>query len=89
LIYLDPPYEGTTDYGEAFNSKFFWDTVREWSKITVVVVSEYEAPDDFECIASQEKKCCISGGDKQTTRIEKLFIHTPSLEHHPALARRS
>ena len=87
LIYLDPPYAGTIDYGKTFDSKSFWNTVREWSKITVVLVSEYEAPDEFECIASQEKKCCISGGNKQTTRIENLFIHNPLLEHYPALAR--
>ena len=42
LIYLDPPYEGTTDYGKTFDSKSFWDTVREWSKITVVLVSNMQ-----------------------------------------------
>ena len=85
IIYLDPPYANTTSYGKAFDSNELWEVVRRWSKITVILVSEYEAPDDFECIASQEKRCCLAGGDKQTTRIEKLFIHKPLLEYYPSL----
>jgi DNA adenine methylase len=40
-----------------------------------VIISEYQAPDDFKCIWSKETKTDIRTKDNgKETRIEKLFI---------------
>jgi DNA adenine methylase len=80
LIYCDPPYEGTTQYdnnlvGE-FDSNEFWDIMRRWSKNNTVFISEYNAPDDFKCIWSQEVKLDIRDKDnKKKERVEKLYTY--------------
>jgi len=81
VIYCDPPYEGTKDYllakNSGFNSEEFWQWCRDKAKEGhTVFVSEYNAPDDFECIWQQEVKSSLSangyiGGSKKS--IEKLF----------------
>lgn len=82
IIYCDPPYEGTYSeiegyFTNKFNHKDFWEWCREKSKEGhQVFISEYNAPDDFECIWSQEVKSSLSangktGGNKVS--IEKLF----------------
>ena len=77
IIYCDPPYEGTTKYTNEFDHNLFWDWVREKSKQGhIVFVSEYNAPDDFECVWQKEAKSSLSangkiGGNKLS--VEKLF----------------
>lgn len=78
IIYCDPPYEGTKEYTKSkFNSKEFW----AWCDSKVddghkVFVSEYNAPDDWECVWEKEVSSSlrsngvISGNKKS---IEKLF----------------
>jgi len=78
LIYCDPPYKGTTGYGLVgeFDSNEFWNKVREWSKDNFVVVSEYNAPEDFVCVWEKETITDIRNGkNKREARVEKLFIH--------------
>ena len=72
LIYCDPPYENTTGYGIEFNHEQFWNTMREWSTNNIVYVSEYNAPDDFVCIAEHQKTSSMNKCIR-TNRIEKLF----------------
>lgn len=77
LIYCDPPYKGTTGYYHDFNHESFWDWCREKERQGhTVLVSEYEAPDDFEVMWSMSLKSSMSingngGVWKHTT--EKLF----------------
>lgn len=75
LIYCDPPYEGTKQYLNAYNFDYdlFWNTMRNWSKNNIVIISEENAPDDFECIWQQEVSRSIKVSDK-TKSVEKLFI---------------
>ena len=48
LIYCDPPYQGTTGYGDSFDHDIFWQWVREQAQQGhSVFVSEYSAPPDF------------------------------------------
>lgn len=77
LVYCDPPYQGTTRYKgtEPFDHGAFWETVRDWSRDNVVLVSEYAAPPDFVCVASRPKPSCLAGGHKATPRVERLFVH--------------
>jgi len=51
VVYADPPYEGTTGYGNTkFYSNAFWEYMRLLSKDNQVFISEQKAPPDFECI---------------------------------------
>lgn len=76
VIYCDPPYEGTTQYGTSkdFHYERFWDWIRNMSKENIVLVSEYNAPDDFNDIYQKE---VITSLDKSSRKkdVEKLFIH--------------
>lgn len=76
LIYCDPPYANTKQYKNSkdFNYEKFWTIVRHWSIDNVVIVSELEAPDDFECIWEQEVSRSIKSKDKSKA-TEKLFIY--------------
>ena len=76
VVYCDPPYEGVTGYGVEFNHAEFWNLVRQVSKEHDVFVSEYKAPEDFECVWQSVAKSSLSangksGGSKQS--VEKLF----------------
>jgi DNA adenine methylase len=70
-IYCDPPYLRTTGYGD-FDHDKFWSIMRKWSEHNDVFVSEYEAPEDFECIFEIQKRVTL-GKVKTQMRTEKLF----------------
>ena len=78
LIYCDPPYKGSKPYKIGLLGKFdhnkFWDWVREQSEYNPVIVSEYEAPNDFVCIWESESLKSNLKGKGTKTSIEKLFI---------------
>lgn len=76
IIYCDPPYANTTGYKDKFDNEKFWEWARTMSVNHKVFISEYTAPDDFECIWFQETKSSLSangkiGGNKVS--VEKLF----------------
>lgn len=75
LIYCDPPYQGTTKYGNSdFHHERFWEWVRDTSKNNIVLISEYNAPEDFVCVFEKKLKTTL---DKNSRKVdtEKLFIH--------------
>ena len=74
LFYLDPPYKGVKQYGSSkgFDYTEFWDWCKEMSEKNVVLISEHEAPSDFECIWQQEVKRTIDN-NKRVKAVEKLF----------------
>lgn len=73
LIYIDPPYANTTKYTVDFDSTEFWQWCRTYSKTNTILISEYTAPDDFECIWSKEVKTDMNSNNGKIDRIEKLF----------------
>lgn len=77
LIYCDPPYSGTSQYKVGnFDSEEFWEYMRIWSEYNKVFVSEYNAPNDFECIWEKKTKTEIRTKlNGREDRIEKLFIY--------------
>jgi DNA adenine methylase len=78
LVYCDPPYQGTTQYGafNGFDHELFWNTMREWSKNNTVVISEYSAPDDFICVKEINSQMGLSSkGGNREVRVEKVFMH--------------
>jgi DNA adenine methylase len=70
VIYCDPPYVNTIKYKDDFNHERFWDWVRKHSEKCTILISEYEAPDDFEIIWQKE---VFMQMNKDQKRIEKLF----------------
>jgi DNA adenine methylase len=77
FIYCDPPYQNTAEYKFEFNHVKFWQWCRNMSNAGhAVFISEYDAPDDFECVFSLEKKVTLSK-DKISKRVEKLFRYNP------------
>ena len=79
IIYCDPPYQGTTGYKDGFDHEEFWNWCREKSmEGHEVYVSEYNAPDDFECIWTKSLKSSLSANGStgnNKTSVEKLFIY--------------
>lgn len=79
IIYCDPPYKGTEGYRVKFDHDKFWQWCRQMTiEGHVVYISEYTAPEDFECIWSKELSSSLSangksGGNKKST--EKLFTY--------------
>lgn len=80
LIYCDPPYEGTTQYGafKEFDNNMFWQVMRDWSKNNTVLISEYQAPNDFECVEEFQSQMGLSSKNSankvsREKRTEKLF----------------
>ena len=74
LIYCDPPYKNKKNYGTSknFNHDEFWYWCRKMSEKNIVLISEEEAPKDFECIWEQEVKRTIDN-HKSKISTEKLF----------------
>lgn len=75
VVYCDPPYSGAKKYGSSknFDHDKFWAWVRKISRNNVVLISEHNAPDDFECIWEQEVTRTIDN-TKRVRATEKLFI---------------
>ena len=81
IIYCDPPYQGTTKYksGE-FNYIDFWAWCRE--KVLQghsVFISEYSAPDDFECLWEKKVNSNLGKDTGFKKNIERLFAHKSQL----------
>lgn len=76
VIYCDPPYQDTTSYKNEseFNHDEFWQWCRDMvNKGHDVLVSEYNAPDDFVAVWNKQVNSRLSG--KNVISIEKLFVH--------------
>ncbi len=75
LVYCDPPYAGTTGYTVgAFDTAEFWRWVREYARRSIVLVSEYTAPEWATVLWEKQVRTDMnakSGG--KLPRIEKLF----------------
>lgn len=79
LIYCDPPYENSTQYRDEFNHSEFWQWIRKVSERNVVLISEYNAPEDFSLIWSKEITTTLDKSSRKKD-IEKLFIHNSSVD---------
>lgn len=75
LIYCDIPYKGTKQFsvGKDFDHDEFWQWVRDMSEHNVVVVSELQAPDDFECVWEQPV-IRTQNAKKREIATEKMFV---------------
>lgn len=78
IVYCDPPYAGTKNYSrtDKMDHELFWDTVQSWAEKGVhVFVSEYEAPDGWECVWEQELRSSVRiGSSERHMAVERLFM---------------
>lgn len=76
IVYCDPPYQNAKQFanGIDFDYEYFWELMREWSKNQYVLVSELQAPEDFEVIWSKPVSRSIKSTDKSFA-VEKLFTY--------------
>lgn len=73
VIYCDPPYRDTTKYStNDFPYEEFYDWCKTLSKNNIVLISEYNMPDGFECVWSKEHKTGLDVLEHKS-RVEKLF----------------
>jgi len=78
IIYCDPPYQNTAQYKDKFNHISFWQWCREkTNEGHSVFISEYNAPNDFQCIWAKELKTNLDASFMKKS-TEKLFIYNPN-----------
>lgn len=72
ILYCDIPYRNTSKYDSDFDYERFYD----WAKTQkeLVVVSEYNMPDNFICIAEYDRTVTFSSTENGRKVKEKLFI---------------
>lgn len=74
VVYCDPPYENTADYGLKFDSKQFYDWVA--TRPYQVFFSSYEISDNrFKQIWQKEKQSLMKGGNGQFTVNEYIYTN--------------
>lgn len=77
IVYCDPPYAGTTKYKDGgFNHEDFW----QWCRLMTLVghkvfISEYNAPEDFECVWHKVMNNTLTKDTGSKQGVEKLFIY--------------
>lgn len=83
ILYCDIPYNNTAKYDTDFDYERFY----EWASTQkeLVVVSEYNMPDDFICIAEYDKRSLFSSTEKSKVNKEKLFIPSHQKELYETL----
>ena len=77
ILYLDPPYEGTSQdsYINSFNSQEFYDWAFEIAKTNIVIISSYSISDErFEAVYSFDKARSTLGSGIRNDECEKLFM---------------
>lgn len=83
LIYCDPPYSDTRNHYtfNGFNSQLFWEWAEKKSQTNKLIVSELNAPSDWECIKEIPftYRTAREKGKTVTDVIEKLFVHKSQL----------
>lgn len=75
IIYCDPPYKGTTKYA---TKGFDYDKFYNWCRDMVIkghtiFVSEYNMPDDFECVWEKDIVSSLTKDTGSKRGTEKLF----------------
>ena len=79
VIYADPPYQGKSGYGVAFDNAEFWAWCRR-PRRALLIISEYSAPSDFVEIWAKKVTCAMSQNGEVGRPIERLFVHESQKE---------
>ena len=73
VVYCDPPYVGTKEYGVEFDHDKFYKWLRNTN--FPVYISEYTMPSDFAIVASIDKISTFSPTNNRTVKQENIYIH--------------
>lgn len=81
VVYLDPPYAGTTPYTasrsglERFDHVRFWNIAEEWRASGAhVYVSEFTAPSGWDVVWEKQRTTGVGGyNPERATRVDRLF----------------
>ena len=78
ILYLDPPYEGSSQKGyiNSFDSQEFYDWAFKMAKNNIVIISSYSISGErFESVYSfDEARSTLQGGENIKAKNEKLFM---------------
>lgn len=79
IIYCDPPYAGTTKYATGgFDHTAFWKWCDDrHDEGHTVFVSEYAAPDHWECVWEKRVNNTLTKDTGSKQGVERLFRRTP------------
>jgi DNA adenine methylase len=74
LFYCDIPYKSVKQYDTSINFDYdrFWNWAEKMSEKNIVLVSEYIAPDNWDCIWSKPLLKTMNHGNNVNS-VEKLF----------------
>jgi len=76
IIYCDPPYKDTTKYSIGFDHNRFWDWCRKQQENGhKVYISEYSAPNDFNCIWEKQVNSSLTKDTGSKKAVERLFTY--------------
>ena len=74
IVYCDPPYEGTANYGESFNFKEFYDWA--YSRPYQVWFSSYRISDKrFKLVYAKRIRGTLAGSDKAVENYEMIYTN--------------
>ena len=73
IVYCDPPYEGTADYGDYFDHDKFYDWVR--SRPYRVFFSSYKISREFPQVYAIKIKSSFDNGNKSEGNFEILYTN--------------
>ena len=78
VIYCDPPYAGTLGYKgtDDFDHAAFWQWAEDQTRTgALVVVSEYSAPDGWQCVAEFDHMMSVASPERRKQTVERIFVH--------------
>ena len=75
VIYCDSPYKGVFGYKFNFIHDEYYEWLRKMCVRNIVLISEYEMPEDFECIWEKPYTSSLSDKNKSTIKRERLFMY--------------
>lgn len=74
IVYCDPPYEGTADYGDSFNFKEFYNWA--YSRPYQVWFSSYRISDKrFKLVYAKRIRGTLAGSDKAVENYEMIYTN--------------
>lgn len=75
IIYIDPPYLGTTKYKDSFDyDKFYKWCIEKHKEGYKIFISEYYMPSPFKCIWEKEVCSSLTKDTGSKKGIEKLWV---------------
>lgn len=83
IIYIDPPYENTSEYlTNQIDHNEFWTFINSMVDVVPIYASSYEAPDYIKEVWSAGKLVLIAGTKNSRFKTERLFYNNYLVEEN-------